>query len=153
MAFGLCQIGGMLHLRRTDEGVAFEADYPMSGVLCTPATTPLGRDVRHDIHELRAHCCWLCLRAYHAAPENAHRKAPRTIEQIVGDLRTALRVGQRRFAEMMGTTQTSVSYWETGKHKPSKMARRRMRELARLAGDRGQRVLEALEADDVRNGR
>lgn len=37
-------------------------------------------------------------------------------------IRTQLGLSQGEFAELIGTTQTSVSQWETGKAKPSPMA-------------------------------
>lgn len=37
-------------------------------------------------------------------------------------LRAALNLSQEKLARMLGTTRQVVTYWESGKHKPSRMA-------------------------------
>jgi DNA-binding transcriptional regulator YiaG len=111
--------------------------------------------------EATAGVCRFCARAYlerraaleakmrAALPAGVWRSAEpgaRTPADVVVDLRSGLRLSQAQLAGRLGTTQTVVSWWETGKHRPSRMSWTAMRGLAAAGRDRCARVLREIDA-------
>lgn len=52
----------------------------------------------------------------------------------IGELRSLLKLSQTEFAKMIGVTQVSLSYYETGKRKPSWRVCYLIRNIAKVAG-------------------
>ena len=59
-------------------------------------------------------------------------------------LRVALRMSQRALAARLGVYHTSVVGWETGRHRPSRLAWSAMRLLAETLGDDGAKTVAAI---------
>ena len=55
-------------------------------------------------------------------------------KEMIKQIREALGLSQEDFAREIGATSITVSRWERGKAKPSRMARQRLEQLARQAG-------------------
>lgn len=163
---------GILHIREPDPGgraVCFVAhSMPVAPLCATPGGHPIGRDVPGDVGvvlasggEATAGVCRFCARAWLERRASAEAEArarlrargvrvsepaARTPANVVADLRLGLRVSQAGLARRLGTTQTVVSRWETGKHKPHRSAWAAMRGLAAGGGDRCAKVLREIDS-------
>lgn len=52
----------------------------------------------------------------------------------VTEIRSKLGVTQEKFAQMLGTTVSTVNKWENGKAKPSRMSIKELKELGARSG-------------------
>jgi len=59
----------------------------------------------------------------------------KNVSRMVRTLRASLGLTQEKFAARLGVTYPTVNRWENGRAKPSPLAMRQLKELARQLGD------------------
>jgi len=64
------------------------------------------------------------------------REDKKDMAKMIKELRAALGLTQEQFAAKVGVTFSTVNRWESGKSKPSPLARRRIEELREETKDR-----------------
>jgi len=63
------------------------------------------------------------------------------IPRLVKELRERIGLTQEKFAAKLGVTYPTINRWENGRAKPSPLAMKRIEELLRGLGERGQDLL------------
>lgn len=64
------------------------------------------------------------------------------IGQLIRAIRLEVGMTQEQLAAELGVTYSSMNRWENGRRTPSPLAMRKIEELLRQMGDRGQELLE-----------
>lgn len=74
-----------------------------------------------------------------------------SIGKLIRELRLETGLTQEQFAATLGVTHSTMNRWENGRSNPSPLAMRKVEEMLRQMGDRGNDLLEKYLAEAVQS--